>query len=898
MKHLFLVVVCLLLFPQQAQTRRTDRTSCKPVTARFCQGLGYTSTLHPDGVQGFSLQQIGQIVETACSPHIATVMCRVVVPECGSENESQKKPCRALCEKVKRDCESPLRAKWLFWPMRLRCDALPLTNCVEDQEIPVTQPPPPTCQAITVPLCSELSYTETILPNTLGHQTQEAVIQEMQQFAPFITAECSPHLKPFLCSVYTPKCVLRRAQPPCRTDCEKAQSGCGPLMRHFGFQWPEKLRCEEFTTTSCGQVQTVQTRRNDRTSCKPVTTSFCQGLGYTSTLHQSGVQGFDMQQITKIVETACSPHIAMLMCRVVVPECSPEDENRVKPCRRLCEKVKRECESPLRAKRVYWPTKLRCETLPESNCVEDQTTPLTQAVSPVQASPATCQTITVPFCKDLPFTETILPNILGHKTQEDVTLEVHQFTPFVKVECSPDLKPFLCSVYVPRCFLGRAQPPCRTLCERARAGCESLMNKFGIEWPESLKCEAFATESCETASLFHVIETSRSTCETITTSFCKDLPYTETLLPGVLGHRTQEEAKLALEKFTPLVQYGCSPHLKQFLCSVYFPKCISGKAVSPCRTLCQQARTDCEPLLVSVGFTWPENLKCEEFTTDSCGQYGVSSTGGMCEPITLPACQGLSYSQTIVPNLLGHASQREAASKMSFFNSIVQTLCSADMHVFLCRVYTPECVEGQVQRPCRSFCEKARQSCEGLMSNLGVSWPVELQCHSFPEEMCVSEDLRKEMLSAEEVLAKLNANGYTVSGKSLTLTTARLLLILMDADKTGDLDAVEFFRLEHYVAVIRREYVENYESSTPSTVIQANMKKAVDAHGFSLDDETFKALWFEYNTKGGIDYDKYVAALTKLQILKDRFQAHLLNLSCNCQIASFSFNQFIKSAII
>lgn len=127
-----------------------------------------------------------------------------------------------------------------------------------------------------------------------------------------------------------------------------------------------------FLVFVCLQVfpQQVQTRRNDRTNCKPVTTSFCQGLGYMSTLHPSGVQGFDLQQITKIVETACSPRIAMLMCRVVVPECSPEDENRVKPCRSLCEKVKKECESPLRAKRLYWPTKLRCETLPESNCVE------------------------------------------------------------------------------------------------------------------------------------------------------------------------------------------------------------------------------------------------------------------------------------------------------------------------------------------------------------------------------------------------------------------------------------------------------------------------------------------------------------------------------------------------
>lgn len=37
---------------------------------------------------------------------------------------------------------------------------------------------------------------------------------------------------------------------------------------------------------------------------------------------------------------------------------------------------------------------------------------------------------------------------------------------------------------------------------------------------------------------------------------------------------------------------------------------------------------------------------------------------------------------------------------------------------------------------------------------------------------------------------------------------------------------------------------------------------------FNLDEETFRALWFEYSTQGGIDYDEYVAALTKLQILK------------------------------
>uniref|UniRef100_A0A669BFD7 FZ domain-containing protein n=1 Tax=Oreochromis niloticus TaxID=8128 RepID=A0A669BFD7_ORENI len=115
-----------------------------------------------------------------------------------------------------------------------------------------------------------------------------------------------------------------------------------------------------------------------------------------------------------------------------------------------------------------------------------------------QASSAACQPITVPLCKDLHYTETVLPE---QETQDDIRLEIHQFYPLVNVRCSSHLKPLLCSVYVPECVSGKPRPPCRTLCEKAKSGCEPLMNKFGIAWPEKLKCTAFTTESCEHVSL-------------------------------------------------------------------------------------------------------------------------------------------------------------------------------------------------------------------------------------------------------------------------------------------------------------------------------------------------------------------------------------------------------------
>lgn len=122
-------------------------------------------------------------------------------------------------------------------------------------------------------------------------------------------------------------------------------------------------------------------------------------------------------------------------------------------------------------------------------------------------APATCQPITVPLCKDLSYSETILPNILGHKTQEEAGLEVHQFFPLIKVDCSPHLRSFLCSIYAPKCVSGKPRPPCRRLCEKARLGCETLMNKFGFQWPDSLQCEKFSTDTCEDVSLSVTLKT-------------------------------------------------------------------------------------------------------------------------------------------------------------------------------------------------------------------------------------------------------------------------------------------------------------------------------------------------------------------------------------------------------
>ncbi|XP_006812764.1 frizzled-7-like [Saccoglossus kowalevskii] len=109
-----------------------------------------------------------------------------------------------------------------------------------------------------------------------------------------------------------------------------------------------------------------------------------------------------------------------------------------------------------------------------------------------------CKTLEIPMCQDIGYerTFTLTPNIFNHQNQEEAGIEIHQFFPLVKIECSPDLRMFLCLLYAPPCSTKKDKsipppPPCRSLCESAKAGCEPTMNDFGFDWPERLNCKQF-----------------------------------------------------------------------------------------------------------------------------------------------------------------------------------------------------------------------------------------------------------------------------------------------------------------------------------------------------------------------------------------------------------------------
>lgn len=142
-------------------------------------------------------------------------------------------------------------------------------------------------------------------------------------------------------------------------------------------------------------------------------------------------------------------------------------------------------------------------------------------------------------------------------------------------------------------------------------------------------------------------EPSLRTCEPIRVEMCKNFGYNMTGMPNLGGNELQQEANYYLKTFEPLIQYGCSKHLKLFLCSVYVPMCTEKveNPIGPCRGLCEHVYTRCMPVLEGFGFSWPDALNCSRFPIENNHEHMcMEGPRDMVSDVTAPA-------RSVVPNV-------------------------------------------------------------------------------------------------------------------------------------------------------------------------------------------------------------------------------------------------------
>ena len=98
---------------------------------------------------------------------------------------------------------------------------------------------------------------------------------------------------------------------------------------------------------------------------------------------------------------------------------------------------------------------------------------------------------------------------------------------------------------------------------------------------------------------------------------CKGIGYNYTRMPNMLNHVNQEAAALEVHQYWPLVEIACSSSFRKFLCSVYAPSCTETSGVMlPCRSLCEESKKGCEPLMQKYGFAWPTKFNCKRFPVE------------------------------------------------------------------------------------------------------------------------------------------------------------------------------------------------------------------------------------------------------------------------------------------
>lgn len=107
-----------------------------------------------------------------------------------------------------------------------------------------------------------------------------------------------------------------------------------------------------------------------------------------------------------------------------------------------------------------------------------------------------CSDVLLSYCEDMAYTQTVFPNLLGHKTREDAEagaeyLLVSVMESLLGGECNPELRMLGCSVLAPRCEKGRALKPCRSSCEAARKRCRHAFEGIEMAWPYFLDCDRF-----------------------------------------------------------------------------------------------------------------------------------------------------------------------------------------------------------------------------------------------------------------------------------------------------------------------------------------------------------------------------------------------------------------------
>ncbi|XP_038411955.1 atrial natriuretic peptide-converting enzyme isoform X3 [Canis lupus familiaris] len=386
-----------------------------------------------------------------------------------------------------------------------------------------------------------------------------------------------------------------------------------------------------------------------------------------------------------------------------------------------------------------------------------------------------CLNITHSQCQLLPYHATPTP-LFSIANNMDMEKFLKFFLYLHRLSCYQHIMLFGCSLAFPEC-VGDGDShgllPCRSFCEAAKEGCESVLGMVNASWPDFLACSQFRnqTESSNASricfspqqekgkqycseNLFHCHTGKCLNYSLVCDGYddCGDLSDEQNCdCNPTKEHRCGDGRCIAIEWVCD-GDHDCVDKSDEVNCSCRsqgLAECRSGQCI-PSTFRCdgdEDCRDGTDEEDCGAGQT-----PCQEgdqrclynSCLDSCGGNSLCDPNhslnncSQCEPITLELCMNLPYNHTNYPNYLGHRTQKEASIswESSLFPALVQTNCYKYLMFFACTVLVPKCDMNTSQRipPCRALCEHSKEHCESVLGIVGLQWPEDTDCSQFPEE--------------------------------------------------------------------------------------------------------------------------------------------------------------------
>uniref|UniRef100_A0A8C7WTF6 FZ domain-containing protein n=1 Tax=Oryzias sinensis TaxID=183150 RepID=A0A8C7WTF6_9TELE len=139
----------------------------------------------------------------------------------------------------------------------------------------------------------------------------------------------------------------------------------------------------------------------------------------------------------------------------------------------------------------------------------------------------------------------------------------------------------------------------------------SSVTSLGTVWPKSSPTSAPDTG-----------------CQLVLEPQCHMLPYNQTWLASSVAVVKSTEVDMLLRFFSYLGRLSCYRHIMLFGCSLALPECIpGGGVVLPCASFCEAAREGCEPVLQMFNASWPDFLRCSQFSSMMSSAEPLCSKG-------------------------------------------------------------------------------------------------------------------------------------------------------------------------------------------------------------------------------------------------------------------------------